>query len=171
MRRLIATWMIPLLLLPNILFLVPVLPVSAATASQPSAPTTPLPAGTVTSNTGNNTSTCPQSQVATEPLDPTLGPWTTTLNIPTLLFDGQPTGSYITQHFSVFANGTLSVSDGAGNSFSVSIPLSTFSGKLSTRLVSNGTTAVQESLIGTGTSTTANVTLVYSTYEQFCQPA
>ena len=162
--------MIPLLLLPNFLFLVPIVPASAAASPSPSTGQ-PLPPGTVKAqNTWNLTQTCPKATSPSEPLATEQSGWSATLHIPTLLFMGSPQGNYITQSYSVSSNGTFSVSDDLGNSFSFDVPVSA-SGTAATTLVGNSTMAVQETRVTSGLATAADVKLTYSVYDQTCQPA
>ena len=106
-----------------------------------------------------------------EPLATEQSSWSATLRIPTLLFMGSPQGSYITQHYSVYSNGTFSVSDDHGNTFSFDVPVSAIGTTASTSLVGNSTMAVQDTRVMAGLATAADVKLTYSVYDQFCQPA
>jgi RHS repeat-associated protein len=107
----------------------------------------------------------------TEPLATEQSGWSTTLRIPTLLFMGSPQGSYITQHYSIYSNGTFSVSDDHGNTFSFDVPVSATGTTASTTLAGNSTMAVQETRVMAGMATAADVKLTYSVYDQSCLPA
>ena len=171
MRRLIATWMIPLLLLPNFLFLVPLAPVAVATQN-PTSPGVPLPPGTVTTrNTWNLTQSCPTVSSPAEPLVAEANGWKATLRIPSLLFMGSPQGTYISQSFVLSNNGTFSVSDDHGNSFSLNVPVAATGASTSTTTVGNSTMAIQETRVTTGLASMADVKFTFSVYKQFCQPA
>jgi len=168
MRKLISAWVILLLLLPNFIFLVPVVPASALAPAPPTGQ--PLPPGTVTShNTWNLSQTCQPSAPASQPLQ-SLPSWNATLLVPTLLFMGQSQGSFIRQEFALSPGGVFVVSDDRGNAFSLAVPVA--SGNPSTTtLVGNSTTAVEEIRVGTGPNPIADVKLSFSIYRQYCQPA
>ena len=150
------------------MFLVPLAPVAAALPSQPSGHS--LLPGTVTaSNTWNQTLVCPASSKATEPLEP-LSSWNASLSIPSLLFMGVPQGSDIVQTFHLAPNGTFSVYDSRGNSYSFTVPIAAV-GASYTTLVGNSTAAVEETRVTAGPLILADVTLAFSVYDQSCHPA
>src|SRR3989441_13112256 len=83
-------------------------------------PGQPLPPGTVTyRNTWNQTRSqqCASAQLPTEPLSPRVSNWTIVVNIPTLLFMGEPSSSYVRHAYTFYANGTFLAQDDRGNSF------------------------------------------------------
>ncbi|HKT22386.1 MAG TPA: hypothetical protein VJR06_07260, partial [Nitrososphaerales archaeon] len=130
----------------------------------------PLSPGTVTAhNTWNQTQSCPAGPAISQPLGP-LSSWNASLSIPTQLFMGKPDGTYIDQSYHVSPNGTFSVSDDHGNSFSLTVP-SLLPGVSETTLVGNSTTAVLEIRIATASLTLADTKLTFSVYDQFCRPA
>lgn len=83
---------------------------------------------------------------------------------------GKPQGSYIRQSFSLSSNGTFSVSDDHGNSYSFTVPVAA-SGLSTSTLVGNSTTAVFESRVTAASVQLADVKLTFSVYDKFCQPA
>jgi len=135
-----------------------------------SPPGQPLPPGRVTyTNTWNTTQTCPPPAVTGQPLVPRSN-WTVSLAIPTQLFRGQPSGSYIDQSYTVSTNGTFSASDNFGNSFSFSEP-SALPGVISATLVGNDTEVVQETEVTAGLVQQSDIKYTFSVYNEFCQPA
>ena len=76
-------------------------------------PGQPLPPGTVTyRNTWNQTLSqqCASAQLPTEPLSPRVSNWTIVVNIPTLLFMGEPasSSSLVRHTYAFYPNGTFS---------------------------------------------------------------
>jgi RHS repeat-associated protein len=96
--------------------------------------------------------------------------WNKTLGIPTQMFNGVPSGTNITQTFRVAADGTFSVSDNAGNSYSLKPPGGLPTGILSVSLRGNTTTAVQTFLVKAGPTVLASITVTYSVNVQSCYP-
>ncbi|MDE1853769.1 MAG: RHS repeat protein [Thaumarchaeota archaeon] len=139
--------------------------------SQP--PGQPLPPGTVSyRNTWNTTApACPVTPT-TQPLVP-ITTWNKTLRIPTQLFDYSvdPNGQFITQYFTVSSNGTFSVSDSAGNDFSIRPLVGLPPGLLSVSLRGNSTVAEQHFVVSAGPLTLADVLVTYSVKMQFCEPS
>lgn len=173
LKKLASALLLPVLLLPSFMFVVPLQSVSSQSSglSSTASSGTPLPPGNVTyQNTWNSTLVCSPITGSPEPLKAS-GGWTTTLRIPGFLFNGKPAGNEITQQFQLSSNGSLSVSDDSGNSFSISVPTTQFRGTTTRILFANSTTAVAETLVSTAQSLVANVTVVFSVYSQFCQPA
>src|SRR5438552_11236296 len=85
-------------------------------------PGQPLPPGTVTyQNTWNQTQSrqCAYPQLPKEPLLSRASNWTIVVNIPTLLFMGEPSSSYVKHTYTLYLNGTFSAKDDHGNSFTV----------------------------------------------------
>src|SRR5437870_11949268 len=107
------------------------IPLSANPPTQPNQPPTqviyanpgqPLPPGTVTyRNTWNQTRSqqCAYPQLPREPLSPKASNWTIVVNIPTLLFMGEPSSSFITHTYTFYPNGTFSARDDQGNNFTI----------------------------------------------------
>lgn len=174
-RGRIAALLLLLLLISPYLNLIPIsLAATSVEAASQQQAGSPLAPGTVSYlNTWNNTLTqsCPPALSTSNVLTPRSNGWNATLQIPDLLFMGSPTGGNITQHYSLFRNGTFSVSDDAGNAFSLTVPTSQFSGAAATKLVANSSMALENIRTTISASTVANVTLAFSVYKQFCQPA
>jgi RHS repeat-associated protein len=132
----------------------------------------PLPPGTVQyQNTWNISSalTCPAIQTILSPLAPVSSSWNSSLNIPTSLFlNRASSGENVDQSYRVFSNGTFSVSDQFGNSFSISAISGLPAGNvISTSLVANTTTAELTYV----DSTVAHLTVTFSEHYQFCNPS
>ncbi|TLY05912.1 MAG: RHS repeat protein, partial [Thaumarchaeota archaeon] len=137
-------------------------------------PVQPLPPGTVTyRNVWNQTRSqhCTSPQLPREPLSPRASNWTIVVNIPTLLFMGEPSSSYVKHTYTLYLNGTFSAKDDHGNSFAVRPLLGLPSGMMSTSLRANSTYAEQNYLVAPGGQTIANVTVAYAIRHQFCEPA
>ncbi|MDG6981077.1 MAG: RHS repeat protein, partial [Nitrososphaerota archaeon] len=164
-----AAALIPFLLLSNLLFLIPVTPVSASTAPPAQPNGRPLPPGTVDAhNSWNLTNSCPP-EAKSQPLVP-LPSWSTPVSIPTLLFMGRTEGSYLVQTVNVSPGGVVSVSDGFGNSFSFTVPVGG-SGQSVSTLIGNSSSAVYETKVTEGPLLLSDVRLTLSVYRRFCQPA
>lgn len=82
-----------------------------------------------------------------------------------------PGSKYITQSFTLSSNGTFSVSDDAGNHFSIRPLAGLPSGLLSVSLLSNSTVAEQRFVVSAGPVTLADVMVTYSVKTQFCEPS
>src|ERR1700733_10090433 len=83
----------------------------------------PLQPGSVSyTNSYNQTQTlvCPPSISTSQPLSPILNNVTIMSEIPAFLLMNDPVGPPTEMSYTIFANGTLSVSDNKGNSFSIS---------------------------------------------------
>ena len=133
-----------------------------------------LPSGTVTyRNTWNQTQSqeCAYPQHPREPLSPRDSNWTIVVNIPTLLFMGEPSSSYVRHTYTFYPNGTFSARDDKGNSFTIRPLLGLPSGMVSTSLRANSTYAEEDYLVAPGRQTIANVTVTYAVRHQFCEPA
>src|SRR5881628_2147892 len=108
-----------------------------------------LPSGTVTyRNTSNQTRSqhCTSPQLPREPLSPRASNWTIVVNIPTLLFMGEPSSSYVKHTYTLYPNGTFSAKDDKGNNFTVRLLLDLPSRMMSTSLRANSTYAEQNYL-------------------------
>src|SRR2546425_3018772 len=95
-------------------------PPQAPLASQ--APGQPLPPGTVAyRNTWNQTQSqqCAYPQLPREPLSPRANDWTIIVAIPTLLFMGKISSSYVKHTYIFYPNGTFSAKDDRGNNFTI----------------------------------------------------
>src|SRR3989454_10996229 len=137
-------------------------------------PGQPLPPGTVSyRNTWNQTQLqqCTNPQLPREPLSPRASNWTIVVNIPTLLFKGEPSSSYVKHTYTLYPNGTFSAKDDKGNNFTVRLLLGLPSRMMSTSLRANSTYAEQNYLVAPGGQTIANVTVAYAIRHQFCEPA
>src|SRR5712691_7565491 len=137
-------------------------------------PGQPLPPGTVTyRNTWNQTQSqqCASPQLPKEPLSPRARNWTIGINIPTLLFMGRPSSSYVRHTYTFYANGSVLARDDQGNSFAIKGLEGLPPGGVVTTLRSNSSVALQNYLYVVGRLTIANVTVSYSVRRQFCQPA
>src|SRR6266571_2572676 len=85
-------------------------------------PGQPLPPGSVSyRNTWNQTQLqqCINPQLPRELLSPRASNWTIGVNIPTLLFMGEPGSSFVKHTYTFYANGTFLAQDDRGNSFAV----------------------------------------------------
>ncbi|MDE1852572.1 MAG: RHS repeat protein [Thaumarchaeota archaeon] len=163
--------LIPLLLLPNFLFLIPLsAPAAAASASQ-DASDTPLPPGTVTNLAGKTSPqpSCSPSKT-TERLAPTSN-WSATINVPSSLFGGKPVGANTTETFALAEDGTLVAADGSGNSFALAPLAGLPSGNRSVSMMANSTTALQTFTVTSGSTIIASATVSYSVITSFCFPA
>src|SRR5712691_6395438 len=128
----------------------------------------PLPPGTVAyRNTWNQTLSqlCATPQLPKEPLVSRAGNWTTVVNIPTLLFMGQPSSSYVRHTYTFYANGTFLARDDTGNSFAIK-GLGGIPGTAVTTLRTNSSTALQNYLWVLNRLPVANVTVSYSVRKQ-----
>ncbi len=97
--------------------------------------------------------------------------WNASLQIPTQLFEGRPLGPIVAQTYTVWRNGTFSVSDDSSNSFTFG-PLAGFPAtQTSTTLIGNSTTAVENILGLSLQGVVENITTSYSVRHQSCQPA
>src|SRR5438876_11387669 len=124
-------------------------PNSPQTPSIQQHPGRPLPPGTVTyRNTWNQIQSqeCAYPQLPREPLSPRVNNWTIVVNIPTLLFMGEPSSSFIKHAYTFYPNGTFSARDG-GNNFTIRPLLGLPSGVMSTSLRANSTFAEQNHLV------------------------
>src|SRR3989449_6294199 len=134
----------------------------------------PLPPGTVTyRNTWNQTwsQQCAYPQLPREPLSPRASNWTIVVNIPTLLFMGEPSSSFIKQTYTFYPNGTFSARDDRGNNFTIRPLLGLPSGMTLTSFRANSTYAEENYLVAPGPNAIANVTVTYAVRHQFCEPA
>src|SRR5712692_3423135 len=136
-------------------------------------PGQPLPPGIVTyRNTWNHTQSprCEYPQLPREPLSSNASNWIIGVDIPTLLFMGEPSSSYVRHTYSLYANGTFLARDDRGNSFAIK-GLEGLPGRAETTLRSNSSLALQNYLWVLGRQVIANVTVSYSVRHQLCQPA
>src|SRR5437870_7137706 len=123
-------------------------------------PGQPLPPGTVAyRNTWNQTRSqqCAYPQLPREPLSPKASNWTIVVNIPTLLFMGEPSSSFITHTYTFYPNGTFSARDDQGNNFTIRPLLGLPSGMTLASLRANSTYAEENYLVAPGPNTIANV--------------
>src|SRR5439155_25377380 len=149
-------------------------PNSPQTPSIQQNPGRPLPPGTVTyRNTWNQAQSqeCVYPQLPREPLLPRARNWTIVVNIPTLLFMGEPSSSFIKHTYTFYSNGTFSARDDQGNNFTIRPLLGLPSGMTLTSFRANSTYAEQNYLVAPGPNTIANVTVTYAVRHQFCEPA
>lgn len=168
MKKQTSALLILLLLLPNFAFLVPLGAVVSALASPTGQP---LNDGTIVAhNSWDLSQTCPTSNSVSQPLQP-VTTWSPRLSIPIGLLRGQPSGSYVTQSFSLSTNGTFSVSDDYGNAFSLRVPMTITGSSLTTSLVANSSMAIQETQVSGSSGVLADIKFAFSTYRQFCYPA
>src|SRR5438552_5093535 len=117
MRRGMRLLFLLLLVQPSLFIPLPGNPPQQPNPPQTSAmqanPGQPLPPGTVTyRNTWNQTRLqCTKSQLPKEPLSPRASNWTIVVNIPTLLFMGEPSSSFVKHTYTFYANGTFQAQD------------------------------------------------------------
>jgi hypothetical protein len=167
LKKQIAATLIPFLLLPNFLFLVPLAPIAAATEA-PSTPGQPLPPGNIEAlQTWNQTQQCPPGPSG-EPLLP-IPQWSLKLSIPEASFMGESSGTLATQTYTVSGDGRFSVSDSAGNRFTLGAPGGLPSGSLTMLLAGNSTHAEQTFEVRTGPTTDARLVVSYSIAKHGCQ--
>ena len=83
---------------------------------------------------------------------------------------GQTHGAFVTQNFAVSPTGSFSVSDSLGNSFTITFPVAV-SGTSAVTLIGNSSAAILETRVTSSTAQLADVKLIFSVYDQFCQPA
>lgn len=173
MRRLAPLALLPLLLLPNFLFLIPDISQVSGSQGKSTLPNEPLSPGTVTSlnHWALANQSCPTNSQKSEALLARTGGWSALLHVPTLILGHSSVAQNITQFFSLMSNGTLYASDDRGNRLALSVPFAQFKGTATITLKSNSTEAVESFLVSSGRSSVANITLIFSVYRISCLQA
>ncbi|HZW56782.1 MAG TPA: hypothetical protein VFF30_10885 [Nitrososphaerales archaeon] len=149
--------------------------VSSTSASTTLSSVSPFAAGSVSyQNTWNNSQalTCATKQSVSQPLLPVQASWSASVQIPTIMYMNRPLGQFIRQHYTLYPNGTLFVSDDSGNSFTLSVSgYQAVLGAAPAVVVANSSKAILSYQATTTSGILSSVTMSFSILDQYCKPA